>query len=147
MGIRPIAICLIVHEQKILVFEGSYPEENRLFYRPLGGGIDMGERAIETAVREFREEIGAELCNVSYIKTIENIFEHHGEMGHEIVFLMGADLVDQSLYEQDEIQAHEDDGSPFIAKWMPIEPFLRGEKVLYPLELVTYLEENRAVWA
>ena len=41
MGIRPIAICLIVHEQKILVFEGSYPEENRnwsnshVFFLPL----------------------------------------------------------------------------------------------------------------
>ena len=55
MKIRPIALCLITHKGRLLVFEGSSPEQGS-FFRPLGGGIEFGERAAEAAVREMQED-------------------------------------------------------------------------------------------
>ncbi len=61
MEIRNIAICLISNDDKIFVSEGRDEVKNETLYRPLGGGIEFGELAEETAIREFKEEINAEI--------------------------------------------------------------------------------------
>ena len=43
--IRPLALCIFLHQNKILVAEGYDPKKNQIFYRPLGGGIEFGERS------------------------------------------------------------------------------------------------------
>lgn len=40
--IRPIAICLFSHDDKILVSEEHDLSRKQTFYRPLGGGIEIG---------------------------------------------------------------------------------------------------------
>jgi len=42
--IRPIAICAFLRNNRILVAEGFDPVKDETFYRPLGGGIEFGNR-------------------------------------------------------------------------------------------------------
>ena len=51
--IRTIAICLIHHQNQLLVMEGFDEVKHNTFFRPLGGTIEFGERGIETIARDF----------------------------------------------------------------------------------------------
>ncbi|KXK10850.1 MAG: NADH pyrophosphatase [Chloroflexi bacterium OLB14] len=129
--IRVIAICIFRNENKILVAEGFDPVKNQSFYRPLGGGIEFGEKSAETVKREIMEEIKAEVTNLDYLGTIENIFVFDGNMGHEIVQVYDGEFVKAHLYQQSEILGMEDDASKFKAVWKEIESFNAGVP-LYP---------------
>src|SRR6476619_6756649 len=100
-AIRPIALCIIFHRDDpnlIFVAEGIDPAKGQTFYRPLGGSIEFGERSAATVTRELREELDAELTNLSYLGTLENIFTYNGEAGHEIVLVYTADFARPDLY-------------------------------------------------
>ena len=101
------------------------------FYRPLGGGIEFWERAQHALRREFREELGAELVDARYMATLENIFVHEGQRGHEIVLLYQAALADPSLYERETLQVNEN-GQILTARWMALHEFQNGGPPLYP---------------
>jgi len=85
--IRPLALGIFRRADTLLVFEGYDPVKGQVFYRPLGGGIEFGERGAEALAREMREEIGAEVANLRYLGLCENIFTNAGEIGHELVLL------------------------------------------------------------
>jgi len=72
--IRPIAVCLFRHENRILVSEGFDTVKQDYYYRPLGGGIEYGEPSREAVAREIREELGAEIENIRLLDVLENIF-------------------------------------------------------------------------
>jgi NADH pyrophosphatase NudC (nudix superfamily) len=55
--VRPIAICVIEHEGKILVHDGYDAVKQQRFGRPLGGSIEFGEPARQTIIREFQEAL------------------------------------------------------------------------------------------
>lgn len=141
MKIRPIAICLIQDPERdrILVLEGHDPIKGDLFYRPLGGGIEFGERGWDAVIREFQEELGAELEVLRHLATLENIFTYKGRPGHEIVLLYAGRLANPELYERDEIEGQEDNGKSFKAVWAPIPELLSGHKRLVPEALVELL--------
>jgi ADP-ribose pyrophosphatase YjhB (NUDIX family) len=152
--VRPIALAVIKRErppgphnaeQAILVFEGYDPHKDEVFYRPLGGTIEFGERSEQTVFRELYEEVGLELQNVRYLATVENIFIYQGQTGHEIVMLYSARLADVSsqAYEQDEFQGMEDNGQPFTARWMPLSHFEPHGPPLYPTGLLDLLMDQR----
>jgi ADP-ribose pyrophosphatase YjhB (NUDIX family) len=123
---------VFLRDDTLLVFEGHDPVKGRTFYRPLGGGIEFGETGAQAMVREIREEIGAEVTNVRYFGLCENIFTHLGEMGHEIVLLYEAELVDKSLYGRDDLQAVEPGGAVFKVLWKPLSDFADARTPLYP---------------
>lgn len=60
-------------------------EDPNGFHRLIGGGVEFGETDREAIVREVREELGAEIRDLTYLATIENIFRINDEPGHEIV--------------------------------------------------------------
>jgi ADP-ribose pyrophosphatase YjhB (NUDIX family) len=135
--VRPIAICVCRDNGRFLVAE--YCENDRLYYRPLGGRIEFGERGEETVRREFREEIEAELLDVRYLGMLENIFTSEGRRGHQIVLVYDGQLSDHSLYEKESLQGDEL-GSPLKAVWKRLEDFGPGKPPVYPdglLELLT----------
>jgi 8-oxo-dGTP pyrophosphatase MutT (NUDIX family) len=144
-AIRAIAICVFRDGDRVLLGEGYDTSKKQAFYRPLGGTIEFGERSIETVARELREEIGAEVVNLRYLGTNENIFTYEGNTGHEIVRIYEGDLADRSFYEVDSIDGHEDtpDGPlAFKAVWMPIAHFVEGLSPLYPDGLLELLGEH-----
>ena len=91
--IRPLAICIFSHGNKILVSEERDPAKGEIFYRPLGGGIEFGEHSTDTIHRELIEEIEAKVKDLVYLGTIENIFTFNGIPGHEIVQVYDGALV------------------------------------------------------
>ncbi len=138
--VRPIAICVFRNGEKILVAEGYDPTKKDRFYRPLGGTIEFGEHSSDSIIREIREELGAEITDLSYIGTTESIFENDGKPGHEIVLVYDAKFVDQKLYETNVVKGRESDGTEFVALWKTIAEFKKGGARLVPEGLLDLLE-------
>ena len=138
--IRPLAICLFRNHDRILVAEGYDPVKKEAFYRPLGGGIEFGEYSKQTIERELQEEIGAEVCDLKYLGTLENVFVFNGSPGHEIVQVFDGSLKDAQLYEQTVILGREADiEDTFRAVWKRIDEFGEGQAILYPTGLLDML--------
>ena len=144
--IRPIAICIFRRNDRILVAEGYDPVKEEHFYRPLGGGIEFGEYSDQTIHRELREEIQADVSELTYLGTHENIYVFNGTPGHQIVRVYDGLLKDEMLYEQPVIVGQElDIETSFQAVWKDIQEFREGRSILYPTGLLEMLtEEDRA---
>lgn len=137
--IRVIAICVIRKGDSIFVFEEYDRSKSQSYCRPLGGGIEFGERSSQAVVREFREEIDAEIVNLRYLQTLESIFTFNGSPGHQIVFVYEGDFADESFYRRDLVIGQEDSGERFRAVWRSITDFRDGELPLYPDGLLELL--------
>ena len=138
--IRALALCLLRRaDGAILVAPGYDPVKQQRFYRPLGGGIDFGERAEDAARRENREELGAEVTDLRLVATFENIFTYLGQPGHELIWLYEGRFEDASLYEKDVLIATEGDAR-FEVHWVGMDVFNAQKATLYPeglLEMLT----------
>ena len=141
--IRPIVICVFRHGDRIFVAEYRNPATGAKFYRPLGGAIRFGEYSRECIVREIREELGAEIQDLAYLGTIENVFTYVGQRGHEIVLVYRANLADPHLYEVESVPCQEDDGSGFTAVWKPLADFRAGQAPLYPTGILDLLDQAK----
>lgn len=138
--IRPLAICVFRKDNRILVAEGYDEVKKQTFYRPLGGAIEFGEQSEDTVRRELMEEIGAEVGEVWYLGTLENIFVFNGEHGHEIVMVYDGALTDSGLYEQAEVEGNEAEaGESFKAVWKSLDEFGEGKAILFPTGLLELL--------
>lgn len=139
--IRPIAICVFNHHGKILVFEDHDLSKGETFFRPLGGGIEFCEYSVETVHRELMEEIGANIKDLVYLGTLENIFIFNEISYHEIVQVYDGTFVESGLYEQAVISGHEKGVElPMKVIWKSLDEFGPGKSILYPdglLELLT----------
>lgn len=124
----------------LLVYEGVDRVSGQRIYRPLGGGVEFGERAVEAVHRELREELGAELANVSLLGVLENVFQWEGRPHHEIAFVFAADLVDASFYGRDELGKVLDADDE--VSWQPLARFTNPDPSvpsLLPPGLLTLL--------
>jgi ADP-ribose pyrophosphatase YjhB (NUDIX family) len=138
--IRPIAICVLRRGDEILVMEARDESRDLTFYRPLGGGIEFGERSDVAVRRELLEEIGAELEELSLLTIFENLFEFEGEAWHEIVFVYEASLADPSLYDRRSFVVKEETGTlPGI--WRRLSEFDMASAPLYPDGLLAFLRD------
>jgi ADP-ribose pyrophosphatase YjhB (NUDIX family) len=141
--IRMLSLGIFRRGDSIFVAEGYDPVKGETFYRPLGGGVEFGERAVDALIREMREETGLEVANLRYAGMCENIFTYLGERGHEIVLVYEADFTDPAVYENDEMLCQEDDGLAFKAVWKPISEFGKDkEGPLYPNGLMEMLSSK-----
>jgi len=140
--IRPLALAIVWRGDELLVgeFHNEFHNGKETFYRPLGGTIEFGERGQDTLRREFREELGVELADVHYLATLENIFTYKGQVGHEIILLYEAALVNQTFYEQDALQVNEE-GIAQTARWINLRQFENGS-LLVPIGLLELLVET-----
>ena len=140
--VRPLAICVFRHNERILVAEGYDSVKDEYFYRPLGGGIEFGETSMETVCRELMEELNVEVDRQSlkYLGTVENIFHFNGIPGHEIVLIYDGALKDSGLYDQTVIVGKEANEEEIRAVWMNIGEFGEGKSILYPTGLLEMLK-------
>jgi 8-oxo-dGTP pyrophosphatase MutT (NUDIX family) len=142
--IRPIALCVFLNNHRILVFEGYDKVRGETFYRPLGGGIEFGERGEDTVRRELKEEINVEMGEIWYLGTLENIFTFSGNSYHEIVMIYDGALITSGLYEQAVILGKEANGEDIRAVWKDLDEFDVGKSILYPDGLLNLLRAKIA---
>lgn len=120
---RPLALCVFHHNGKILVNRFIDPVTQEVFYRPLGGGIDFGERSSDAIVREIHEELGQSINDVRLLGTLESIFTYNGKPGHEFVRVYDAKFDDVDVYQQALVKGEESNGAPFTAMWCASSSF------------------------
>ena len=137
--IRPRAICIFSRGDRILVGFARDPRTGGLYARPLGGGIEFGERSEEALRREIREELGAEIREPRLLGVLENIFTLDERRWHEIVFVFDATLVDASLYDRPSLPVNEA-GCVEPARWLALDQFGDGTLPLYPRDLPSLLQ-------
>ena len=107
--------------------------------RPLGGLIEFGETREDALKREFLEELNTAIEIASPWQVFENIYRHHGKVGHEYIFAAGIFLVDKSLYSQEVIVFSEDSGSDSTARWYTMEDLREKVVPLFPDGLIEAL--------
>lgn len=127
--------------QRILVeeFEGEHSRGIGIYYRPIGGSIEFGEKSTDTLVREFEEELEVTVEIKKFIVCIENIFVINEQIGHEIILVYKVDFADKRNYNRNRF-AIQENGEISFAKWIGIQDFVKGEKVLFPDGLAKKLE-------
>ena len=83
------------------------------------------------------------VTNLRYLGTIESIFDHLGQRGHEIVMVYEGDFEDTSLYQETFMDGRDDTelrAEGFKAMWKPVAEFQSEKARLVPeglLELLT----------
>lgn len=137
--VRPIAICLFRSGDRAFLAEYQDPAGER-FYRPLGGTIEFGETGRDCIAREVQEETGAQVTDVAYLDTVENIFSYGGEVGHEIVLIFQARFADARMYEVDTLLCQEE-GGEFLGRWVSLDQLRGGVPPLYPSRVLELLEQ------
>lgn len=115
--IRPLALCIFHHHGKILVNQFHDAAVGQTLFRPVGGGIEFGERSIDAIAREVQEELGLSISDVRLIGTLESIFIYEGKTGHEIVQIYDARFDDVTVYDKPWLDGCESDGASFRASW------------------------------
>ena len=140
--IRPLALCVFRRGEKIMVARGYDAVKDQTFYRPIGGGINFGERGADAVIREVREELDAEVIDVVYLGAFENIFSYEGKAGHEIILVFDGRFTDPALNEDNALLEGEDDEELlYEASWKSLD-FFRVEDAppLYPAGLLDLLD-------
>lgn len=133
--IRPLAICVFMHNDKILVCEGIDSVKNEIFFRPAGGMIEFQEKAEDALRREIREETGEEITNIKYLGLIENIFTYEGKPGHEIILVYDAEFINKDIYNKEAVNITESNDVWCYAYWKSLDEFGVGKLKLYPDKL------------
>ncbi len=107
--------------------------------RPPGGGIEFGETAIQALHREFREELHCAIEILGAPNVLENIFEHNGAPGHEIVFAFPIAITDPAVLATERFVIVEAGEADARAEWLPVGALRAGEVRLFPPALVGIL--------
>ena len=134
--IRPIVLGIAKKGNKILVSEGVDHVKNQTFYRCLGGGIEFLEKSTDALKREFMEEIKTNIIIKDFLGISENIFTYEGKNAHELILFYSIDIPD-SEYQED--YAATDDCGAMTVRWIDVEEFKSGNKIIYPQEIFKYI--------
>jgi ADP-ribose pyrophosphatase YjhB (NUDIX family) len=138
-GIRVLAIGVFRVGDRVLVARGIDPASGEPFYRPLGGGVEFGERAATALRREIEEELGAAIEHPRLLGVLENLFEYDGEPRHEIVFVFDARFSDAAWYERAELPVTEAGTGWEPARWVTLQALAAGAERVVPDGLFSLL--------
>jgi len=127
--IRPLAVAIVRNGSKILAEKGYDSKKQEGYYRLMGGTIEFAETASSALVREFREELGADITVGKQLKVVQNIFEWEGKKGHEICFVYEAEFADASLYGLEKLPIVDELAARTFAEW--VQP--ADDVKIYPL--------------
>lgn len=137
---RAKTLGIVVNNNQLLVeeFSGQHSKGEGIYYRPIGGTIEIGEKSEDALVREFMEELNVEVIIKHYIGCLENIFKIHDEIVHEIIQIYSVEFIDTANYKREMFEVIEGDRKA-SAKWVPLDDFNLNRKILYPHGLIERL--------
>jgi ADP-ribose pyrophosphatase YjhB (NUDIX family) len=136
--VRPIAIGIVRRGDALLVVAVRDDAGDIKGWRPIGGTIAFGERAADALQREFMEELGEAIENVKPVAAMENIYQHHGTLGHEIVFVFEAAFSNAHACHRESFE-FQDGGVDNTARWIALARFRSSEERLFPAGLLEQL--------
>jgi 8-oxo-dGTP pyrophosphatase MutT (NUDIX family) len=136
--IRPIAIGIVRRADALLAVAVRDDTGAITGWRPLGGTIELGERAADAVQREFMEELGEPITAPKLVTVLESIYTHHGAQGHEIVFVFATAFADADVYTRDSFRFR-DGGVDNTAHWVDIARLRNGQEQLFPAGLLEVL--------
>jgi ADP-ribose pyrophosphatase YjhB (NUDIX family) len=116
--VKAMALIRRPRDGALLVSENTDPA-GAVFHRPLGGHVEYGERAADTVLREFQEEIGQRLVQPRLLGVLENIFDWGGVTQHEIDFIFSAAFADPAAYEIAEQPIRDEPDGQVRVIWRP----------------------------
>jgi len=128
-AVRVVAIGLLRFEDRLLVAEVRNDDGSVKGWRPLGGGVEFGETSEQTLRREFLEETGFAIEIAGPPTVIENLYEHEGHTGHEIIFVYEITTSDPKAVERDRFVINENSQDVWV-EWVAVERFAAGERLL-----------------
>ena len=141
--IRPLALCVFRRGDKIFISDGYDALKDQAFYRIIGGGIEFGETGHETVQREVMEEIEAEVSDLVYLGTLENIFTYEDTDGHEICLIYSGRFVDETRNADDYTVVAEENGEIlYTGSWKYLSFFEEGNAPLYPNGLLDLIKSK-----
>lgn len=135
--IRNIAVGLPMRAGHVLVLDGTDAVKGEDFHRAIGGGIEFGETAEQALRREFMEELGVTLEDVTLLAVVENIFEYEGSPGHETAHVFAVHAADLDALPLDAQLYVLDEGSP--VRWVP---FREADRPFYPSGVSDLIESR-----
>ena len=128
--VRPLAIGIIRRGEGLLVAAVQDDAGAVKGWRPLGGSIEFGERAADTLRRELIEELGLAITEPKLLTLMENLYEHQGVLGHDIVLVFETAFEDAGAYSREEFR-FSDGGVECRAQWIDVGQFRRGAEQLF----------------
>lgn len=102
----------------LFVDEVIEPASGRTYHRASGGGIEFGERAAHTLVRELAEEYGLEIVVGEQLGVLESLFVLDGNPGHEIVVVHEARFAKSDDYDLERVPCRD---APQVGTWRPCQ--------------------------
>jgi ADP-ribose pyrophosphatase YjhB (NUDIX family) len=138
--IRVLAIGVFRVGDRVLLARGTDPESGESFYRPLGGGVEFGERAADALTREITEELGAAIQEPRLLGVLENRFRYAGRPHHEIVFVFDARFSDPAWYERAALPVIETGAAWEDARWISLDELAAGAELVTPAGLLPLLQ-------
>ena len=100
-------------------------------WRPLGGAVEFGERAVDALKREFIEELGEPIRDLRPLCVLENLFVYDKQPGHEIVFVFDAHFQDAAAYDTQQFKFLDGDAN-LVAQWVDLRHLREGRFPLFP---------------
>lgn len=114
------AIAVVVHEGQTLMVQRRNPPNAGLWGFP-GGHVELGETALQAAVRELHEETGVAATPNGYLTNVDVI--HHNDKGdvafHFLLAAVSCDYVSGTPVADDDA---------IDAAWVPVEDALAGDR-------------------
>lgn len=146
--IRAVALAVAAYADRVFLFEGEDPSTGELFYRPIGGPIAFGERAIDTARRVVERDMSTELIGIRPLGVLENIYDHGGYRQHEICFVFAGAFADRQVYEHDTVELTEGESVIALGGWQTLGGLeAPGAPPVLPKGLLAMLRSNQRAGA
>ena len=141
--IRQAALCVIRHQDAFLVAEITDPPTGVVLHRPPGGGVEQGERPVDTVRRELAEELSIKLTTVRELGSIDHIWFWKGREVRERAWLFLASSSDDARLSRGETpDLIEANGQRIKTIWRPIEHDTTILPPLCPRLLLDFLKSQ-----
>ncbi|WP_108861684.1 NUDIX hydrolase [Ruegeria sp. Alg231-54] len=134
-GIRVKAIGLHWRGDRLLAAEVPNDDGHIKGVRPLGGSVEFGETWHDALKREFREELDVTVEVRGQPLVIENLYQHEGHQGHEIIFVAEIQCPELLNWPDAPISFTEDNGLSWTTGWFSLDALDTGGPALYPTGL------------
>jgi len=119
---------VLLHGNKILLQKPT----NDTGYALPGGHVKIGESSIESLIREYKEETGADIICSRLIWVEENFWKWNGKDTHGVAFYYLISLKNDSDIPDGFFKSHKDNCNVML-EWVTIEEM--KELTIYPLFL------------